>query len=173
MDIGDDLNWFAIQTKTHQERLAAAHLERFDVEVFFPRIRQEQKVCGVYRTVCRALFAGYCFARFRPLVSLGAVRYAPGVLRVVGNEAGPLPLDPGIIAAIRAEQQADGTIRLQSRRLLAGEKVTIDRGPFAGWMGRVEREWDDGKRVLILLEAIQAARCVVEKRCLAVVDQHG
>jgi len=172
MDIGDDLNWFAIQTKPHQERLAAVHLERFDVEVFLPRIRQEQKVCGVYRTVCRALFAGYCFARFRPLLSFEAVRYAPGVLRVVSNEAGPIPLDPAILTAIRAEQQEDGTIRLQPRRLVEGQKVTIDRGMFAGWMGRVEREWDDGKRVLILLEAIQAARCVVEKSCL-VVDQHG
>lgn len=172
MDIGNDHHWFAIQTKPHQERLAAAHLERFDAEVFLPRIRQEQKVCGVYRTVCRALFSGYCFARFRPLVSFEAVRYAPGVLRVVGNDAGPIALDPGIIAAIQAERQEDGTIRLQSRRLVEGVKVTIDRGPFAGWMGRVEREWDDGKRVLILLEAIQAARCVVEKRCLAV-DQDG
>jgi transcription antitermination factor NusG len=172
MEFGDDLNWFAIQTKPQQERLAAVHLERRDVDVFLPRILQDQKVCGIYRTVCRALFSGYCFARFRPLVSFDAVRYAPGVLRVVGGEGGPIPLDPGIIGAIRAERQEDGYIRLQPRRLVEGEKVTVDRGPFAGWMGRVEREMDDGRRVRILLEAIQTARLVVEKCCLTV-DQDG
>jgi hypothetical protein len=35
-------------------------------------------------------------------------------------------------------------------------------------MGRIEREWDDGKRVMILLETLQQARVPIEKRWLTV-----
>lgn len=85
MDWMNDLNWFAVQTKPHQERFAAAHLGRLDDEIFLPRVKQEESLCGVPRTIWKALFPGYLFARFCPLLSVDAVRYAPGVLRVVGS----------------------------------------------------------------------------------------
>jgi hypothetical protein len=48
--------------------------------------------------------------------------------------------------------------------------VAIEQGPFAGWVGKVECEWDDGKRVAILLEAISKARMLIDKRWLAAAE---
>jgi transcriptional antiterminator RfaH len=166
MDYWGETNWFAVQSKPHQENMAAARVARLDVEVFLPRIRQEQLVCGATRTVTKPLFAGYFFARFSPLLGFDAVRYAQGVLRVVGTKRLPIPLEAEIISAIRHRIQADGFIQLEAKPLRLGDRVTIDQGPLAGWMGRVELEWDDGKRVMILLEAIETARLLVEKRWL-------
>lgn len=163
----NDFNWFAIQTKPHQERLGAAHLAKLDIEVFLPRFSQERAVCGIPRIVAGPLFPGYFFARFCPLLSYDAVRYAPGVLRIAGNSRFPIPLAPEIITAIRERLQADGFVRLARTRLASGDRVTIEQGPLAGWMGRVEREEDDGRRVVILLETIQQARLLIEKRLLA------
>jgi transcriptional antiterminator RfaH len=170
MDWMNDFNWFAIQTKPHQERLAAAHVAQADVEVFLPRFRQERAVCGVPRLVIGPLFPGYFFARFCPLFSYDAVRYASGVLRIVGNSRFPVALAPEIVNGIRDRLQPDGFVQFDRVAFRSGDRVTIEQGPLAGWMGRVEREWDDGRRVEILLETIQQARLLVERRLLATAD---
>lgn len=166
MDWMNELNWFAIQTKPYREDSAAAHVAKLDIQVFLPRIRQEQNVCGVPRTVCKALFPGYFFAHFRPLVSFDAARYTPGVLRVLGTRTSPTPVTPEIIADIKSRVQADGFVQLQSQHFARGTTVIINQGPIAGLMGRVEREWNDGRRVMILLEELHQARVLLEKRCL-------
>jgi hypothetical protein len=85
---------------------------------------------------------------------------------VVGNKRFPIPLEAEIISAIRQRIQADGFIQLEAGLLRLGDRVTVEQGPLAGWIGRVQLEWDDGKRVMILLEAIETARLLVEKRWL-------
>src|SRR5215207_2976218 len=41
-----EANWFAVQAKPHRENLAAASISNLEIEVFLPRIKQEQLVCG-------------------------------------------------------------------------------------------------------------------------------
>ena len=170
MDFWCETNWYAVQTKPHHEQLAAASVAKLDVEAFLPRIKQEQSVCGVPRLVTKSLFLGYFFARLCPLLSYDAVRYALGVLRVVGTSRFPIPVEEQIISSIKEHVHADGFIRLERKPFLAGDQVSIEQGPFAGWMGKVEHEWDDGKRVLILLNAIDHARLLIEKRWLRQAD---
>jgi transcription antitermination factor NusG len=169
MDSWSETSWFAIQAKPFRENLAAGALAEFDVEVFLPRIRQEQSVCGALRVVAKPLFAGYFFARFNPVLLLETVRYAKGVVRVVGTSQFPVAIEPAIIQCIRERVQDDGFVHLERRSFRPGDKVSIDRGPFAGWMGKVERECDDRKRVLILLEAIHEGRLLIESRWIAAV----
>lgn len=166
MNLWQETNWFAIHAKSHQETLACSVVAKLDLEVFLPTIRLEQDVCGVTRLVTKPLFQGYFFARFCPFVSLEAVRHAHGVLRVAGTRQHPLPIESHIMASIQARVQPDGFVRLEPKRFRPGDKVAIERGPLCGWMGRVEREWDDGRRVLILLEVLEQARLLVEKRLL-------
>jgi transcriptional antiterminator RfaH len=166
MDIWRETNWFAVQSKPRQENLAAAGVSECDVEVFLPKVRQEQMVCGIERLVIKPLFTGYFFARFSPVLILDTIRYIRGVLRVVGNAAFPIPLNEEIISAIRGRVESDGFIRLEETRFQPGDRVTIEQGPLAGWIGKVEHEWDDGKRVAILLEAIEQARVLVKRRWL-------
>lgn len=167
MDVWAQTSWFAVQSRPFREGLAATGLARLGHDVLLPKIRQEQLVCGVWRQVTRPLFPGYLFARFCPLRSLDAVRYAQGVLRIVGTTRCPTGVDEEVISSIQERVQANGYVQLEPERLAAGDEVEIQRGPFAGWMGRVEREWDDGRRVAILLETIQQARVAIDRRCLS------
>jgi transcription antitermination factor NusG len=167
MDFWSETNWYAVQSKPHQENLGAASVAKLEAEVFLPRVRQEQRVCGVARIIAKSLFSGYFFARFCPQLLLDMVRYASGVSRVVGNSRFPIPVPDEIVAAIRSRVQEDGFIQLSRPSFAPGDNVSIEEGPFAGWMGKVEREWDDGRRVLILLDAIQQARLLIERRWLA------
>lgn len=101
MQVWSETGWFAVQTKPHREMLAAAHMARLEVEAFLPRVRQEQTICGAIRQVTKPLFSCYFFARYCPTVLIDSVRYSPGVLRVVGSSKFPLPVEDGLVAAIK------------------------------------------------------------------------
>ena len=161
-----DISWFAVQARTFREDLAAASVSSLDAEVFLPKIKASQPVGGVPREVEKPPFNGYFFARFCPMVLLDAVRFSPGVLRVLSHGAIPIPVENEIIESIKCRIQQDGFVRLERAAVRPGDRVEIGSGPFSGWIGRVEREWDDGQRVSILLETIQQARVVVERRAI-------
>src|SRR5258708_2476485 len=128
MDFWSETNWFAVQTKPFRERLAAAGVGGLDVEVFLPEILQEQMVCGTWRVVTKPLFPNYFFARFSPAVSVDAIRYVRGVLRVLGTSKFPIPVNANVISEIHDRVHADGYIRLEVPRFKNGDRVSIEDG---------------------------------------------
>ena len=146
--------------------MAAALVAKLRSEVFLPRVRGTDPGGRGTGKAGKALFPGYFFARFSPIELLEAVRYTPGVLRVVGSGRVPAVVAPEIIAGVRARIQPDGCIRLKARGFLPGDQVAIEEGPLAGVMGRIERESDGRERVTILLAELLGARVSVAKGCL-------
>lgn len=167
MDYWSKINWFAVQAKPLHLNLAVSCLANLNFELFLPRVRRERES---NRPEPAPLFPGYFFVRFCPLVSFDAIRYSRGVLRIVGTRRCPIPVEAQIIEAIRERLHEDGLVHLERRALQAGEMVVIEQGPLSGWMGKVEREWDDGRRVAILLNAIQQTRVLVERRWLGATE---
>jgi transcriptional antiterminator RfaH len=168
MDIWSATNWFAVQTKPQRENLAVASIRSECVEVLFPQLIVPTREGVESQRMPKPLFPGYLFARFCPSASLDRVRYARGALRVVNASGIPLPVEDATIQEIRERIEPDGLIRLRPPALRSGDAVWIHDGPLEGLMGRVEREWDDGRRVLILIECLHQARVSVEKRSLMV-----
>jgi len=68
------------------------------------------------------------------------------------------------VQEIRDRAQDEGLIRIRPQVLPPGTLVTIRNGPFERMMGRVEREFDDRKRVAIFLETLFNARVLIERR---------
>jgi len=170
MDILHEIHWFAIHAKACRESFAANNVSALGVEVFFPQILEERFFRRCHRIVTRPLFAGYLFARFSASEMVESVRHARGVLAVLSTCRSPIPIEDAIISSLRSRLMPDGYARLQSPVLRRGERVRIDDGPFAGWIGRIQLEYDDGKRVALLLEAIGQARILVEKERLSPVE---
>jgi transcriptional antiterminator RfaH len=162
----EEWNWFAVQTKSHQERPAAAQVANLALQVLLPQIKEPQATCHGTAKATKALFPGYFFARLCPLDSLEAVRYTKGVLRVVSSGRIPIAVAPEIISSIEERICPDGFIRLKPKEFQPGDRVTLEDGPLEGMMGRVERESDDGARVTIFLAELLHARVSVAKSCL-------
>jgi hypothetical protein len=74
INIWQKTSWFAIQSKSRQERLAAARVAELDLEVFLPQLREGKSTRDAIPRNPKALFSGYFFARFCPLESFEAVR---------------------------------------------------------------------------------------------------
>lgn len=163
-DLWRDVHWFAIHAKPRREYLAVINLSALSIEILFPRVKVERSLRRIAQPGPMALFPGYFFARFRPEDSFAAVKAVRGVLQVVSSGRIPIPVDEEVIRGIRDRVQADGLIRIRPPGFAPGTRVTIQSGPFAGIMGRVERELDDQKRVAILLETLFHARLIIERR---------
>ena len=137
------------------------------IERFFPQCRLHSKGTATQPHGVKPLFPGYVFARFCPALDLDRVRYARGVLRVVNAGGVPLPIEDETIYELRDSLDADGCLVLRPRVFDPGERVSIETGLLRGLLGLVEREWDDGRRVAILLDALLRSRVIVDRACLA------
>ena len=127
--------WFAVQVWSGREQLSAQHLSQRGYEVFLPRYRERRQWSDRVKVIQRALFAGYVFCRLERGRSAKIVT-APGVVRIVGNHAGPLAIPAHEIDAIQ---------RIVATALTAepcgmpeiGRRVRIEYGPLRGIEGVV------------------------------------
>ena len=163
MDILQETNWFAVQTKPSQEDTAAFNLGRMGLDLFLPKV-----LVGSRKGRTKPLFPRYLFARFCPLRYMHLIIYARGVSQIVCSGHTPLPVDVSIIDSIRDRVGPDGVLNLSFDVFQPGDRITVKDCPFSGNTGIFERETDECKRVVILLEAIHyQARVVVDKTYIA------
>lgn len=172
MEAKTNFEWFAIQTRTRLEQMAAHTLATLGLETLLPLARIRGRPDRDRERCVRPLFRSYCFARFRPCVDLHRVRYSRGVVRVVGTEETPWPVDESIIEEIRDRLDENGLVELEWQRLRRGDCVRVCDGPLEGWNGVFDGELDDRSRVVVLLHTIQQARVIIERKSLERVESN-
>ena len=158
------MKWFAIHVRRFREALAASSVAALGLEVFLPMIKVECSKEAVIKVGSKPLFPSYLFARFNPDLCLSPVEGSRGVLYVIKSGALPIPVGDQVVREIQERVAPDGLIRLQQGTIKPGDRVSIEAGPFAGMMGRMEAELDDRSRVAILLDTLWQARVLIEKR---------
>ena len=142
--------WFLIQTLARKEHQARMHLHRQGFRTYMPQYVRTVRHARQLRNVRAPLFPSYIFAildlaRDRWL----SVRSTVGVARLVGTDNCPLPVPYGIVETLIAHAN-EANLALFSENPQIGEKVRIATGPFAEFIGTLER-LDDSGRVRVLL----------------------
>jgi hypothetical protein len=74
------LHWYAIRVRTGSERTAFEQLEGIGLEAFFPFYLEKVRWSDRKKTVERALFPGYIFARFSDRLPVLNIPCVPQVL---------------------------------------------------------------------------------------------
>jgi transcriptional antiterminator RfaH len=164
--LADIPNWYAIHTHPKQENRAEKNLLAWDVETFFPRLRdcRFNELTGEPSYFIKPLFPGYLFARFSLNALFHKVRFTRGVHSIVciGND--PALVDDRVIEIITAQIDAAGFVKIGDD-LEPGAKVLIQSGPFRGLTGIFERKASAADRIRILLDCVSfQARVEVEKK---------
>jgi len=152
-------HWYAVWTKSRQEKVAAATIASLGVTNFLPLRSETRQWSDRRQTVHVPLFGGYLFVRISLLDgSKRRVLQVPGVAGLVGNSNGPLPIPEEQIEAVRTviEQRMECTVH---PLLEEGDMVRVVRGPLAGMEGRLIRT-NSQARLIISIHMINRSLAV-------------
>jgi transcription elongation factor/antiterminator RfaH len=134
--------WYAIRTKSNQERLASSILVSKGYAPYLPAYSERSRWSD--RTVIteRPLFPGYFFCRFEPKKHM-PILTTPGVVSVLGFGSEPAPIPDTEIEAIRVALRS-GLGTQPCSFLREGRRIRITRGSLEGLEGillRQKGEW--------------------------------
>ena len=161
-----EASWYAVSTRSRQEKVAASMLESLGIEKFLPLAMERHQWSDRKQVVNVPLFPGYLFVRIPMLREMQLrILKVPGVVRFIGNQSGPQAIP---------DAEIDGVQTVLSHRIpctpcsipKVGDRVRIFRGMFAGIEGTFVRSGSD-TRLVISVEMIQQAISVqVDASCL-------
>jgi transcription antitermination factor NusG len=129
-----DRRWYAIRVRSNFEKAVASALEGKGFEGFLPLYRTSRRWSDRSKGLDLPLFPNYLFCRFDLRERVLPILTIPGVITIVGTGKVPVPLMDEEIATIRMVILS-GVAALPWPRLVAGDKVLIERGPLAGLEG--------------------------------------
>jgi transcription antitermination factor NusG len=153
-------NWFVINTKPKKEFHAEKLFQEGGIQIYCPKYREAGQV--------KPFFPGYEFVFFDYPDQYKLVKYTRGVKRIVGNEEGPIPVETGVLEAIRS-REVGGYIELQKYGIEpgVGDEIEVAEGPLKGLRGIFKKGLSGQDRVLILLNYVNyQGQLLIEKRKL-------
>jgi len=158
----ENMCWYAVKCKPHQERVAELHLERAGIITFYPEVK-EPRIIRRRRQICiSALFPGYLFAQFSVEHDYRTVIYSRGVRGVVSFGPTPAVVDEEMIQAIK-DRLCNGYVTFPEAAFTPGQVVRIQEGPLRGMEAVFERQIPGYQRAVLLLRAISyQAKVVVD-----------
>jgi transcriptional antiterminator RfaH len=146
--------WYAIYTKPRAEDMARDHLERKDIHVYLPKIRECHYSSKNKETKIKPLFPNYLFAQMAYPDDYYAVIWAKGVKRIVGNGGEPVPLDDSVVDFLKKQTAENGLVR-PSQPFKVGNTVRVKKGPLAGLTGIVDGSIDEKGRIKVLMDFLK------------------
>jgi transcription elongation factor/antiterminator RfaH len=162
-----DERWYLVQTLPKSERKAAFNLTAQGFEPFLPEYRKTVRHARKLVTVKAPLFPGYLFlplnlARDQWL----CVRSTIGVARLYSSRDGtPIAVPYGVVDTLVS--QCEGELVRLDGDLHEGQNVRILSGPFADFVGNLNK-LNDSERVQVLLQMMGTeVRVSLERSLLA------
>jgi transcription antitermination factor NusG len=149
--------WFAVQVRAGREHVSAEHLRLRGYEVFLPCYRERRRWSDRTKLIVRALFAGYVFCRIVECVEARIVT-APGVIRILGDGSGPVPVPEHEIESIKRVIETQLSVEPWPMPQ-AGQKVRFETGPLRGLEGIVLMA-KDRNRLIVSVSLLRRAVAV-------------
>jgi len=158
-----DSQWFAVWTRSRQEKSSAAILEAIGIPHYLPLKSEVRQWSDRRQTVTVPLFTGYLFVRMNSARDRRLeVLKTPGIAGFVGNQTGPLPVPDQQIEDIRTVLET--RVECNVFPLLnEGDCVRVVRGPLAGVEGKLVRT-NSSIRLSISIEMIHKSLLVSVSR---------
>jgi transcription termination/antitermination protein NusG len=158
-NVAETLNWYVVHCYSGYENKVKHNLEqRIEAmgvanlidEVVVPTEEEMEVRDGKRRTIEKRVFPGYILVHMKlDERALNVVRATPGVTRFVGMGSKPTPLTQQEVNQIMRRMEAEAPkLRVNFR---TGQKVRITDGPFADFMGLVDKIDTERAKVTVLV----------------------
>jgi transcription termination/antitermination protein NusG len=147
-------SWYAVWTKSRQEKTASAMLDSLGISHFLPLQSVVRQWSDRKQVVNVPLFPSYLFVQMNLLsASKLQVLKTPGVVGFVGNMTGPLPIPDAQIESVRRLVES-GEEYSSHATLKKGDRVAVVQGPLRGVEGTLLQVGPRSKLV-VAIELIQ------------------
>lgn len=150
-------NWYAVHTKNHREARVCDHLTQKTILAFLPLIEVTRRYRSRRIARLEPLFPGYLFIHMESMERnpglWDAVRWAPGIKSILGNDEAAVPVPDRVIEAIKAETRDRGFLR-PGLSYEPHARVLIRHGPLAGLEAIFERSLSRSGRVSVLMDIV-------------------
>jgi transcriptional antiterminator NusG len=148
-------SWYALRTRSRHEKRVQEQLQARGIDPFLPLVERWRQWKDRRKLVGFPLFPGYCFARF-PLSDRLAVLSTQGVVQIVGNQDGPIPVPESEIESVR--RLVTSTLPFDPHPYLEeGMLVEVTRGSLKGLQGVLVRKGARARLVVRITLIHQAA----------------
>ena len=148
------MNWYLLKTKPNAYSAACEHLRRQGSNVFLPLIDLPTKKNGKFLNAEAPLFPGYLFMGTSmqpiPWKSINGTR---GISKAVTLDGVYRPVSYHIIKGLQRRCDESGVIQ-GINDIVPGDRVKIERGPFAEFICTVDDIQDD-RRAWVLIDLLQ------------------
>lgn len=147
--------WYLAQLKPNSAKIAQRNLNRQGFEWFLPQEEATQQRAGQIVTTQRPLFPGYIFVAFNAAQGCWrAINSTQGITRLVSFGRAPAPVPDALVHGLKARCDQVGKL-ITAPVLASGDAVTFTKGPFANFVGEVEKI-DADCRVWVLMDLMGA-----------------
>ncbi len=145
--------WYVLHTRSRFEQVVFDGLEGKSLEAFLPKMTVMSKRRDRRKKIRIPIFPGYVFVKsgLHPYERLEIVKTV-GVVRLVGNTDGPIPVPDDSMDSLRIMSTGDSPI-VTGTQLRKGDRVMVVEGPFSGVTGTFVRH-KGGGRVVVAIDAL-------------------
>jgi len=147
--------WYVAETHPQSEARALDHLRRQGYAAYLPRYLKRRRHARRTDTVKAPLFPGYLFVCMDVArTQWRAIRSTLGIRHLICVGEKPVPVPPGVVEEIRANEDAGGLVPVATPEpFQPGEEVRVTSGPMRDQVGWFQRA-ADRERVVILLSLL-------------------
>jgi transcription antitermination factor NusG len=156
------LPWYGILVRSQCEFRADEELRMRGFESLLPLHKVRRRWSDRMKTLEVPVFPGYLFCRF-DLSHRVRILSSPGVARILGAGATPIPICETEIGSIRTMLKSSLALTPWPY-IPAGRRVRIDRGPLAGVEGTIIHADAGQPRVVVSVTLLQRAVSVQVER---------
>jgi transcriptional antiterminator RfaH len=160
--------WYVAMTSQRKERVASANLANQGLRSFVPQQLTTRRHARQLRTELAPVFPRYLFV----ILDLEknawrCVNGTIGVQRLIADAVRPIAVAPGVVESLVQSTDPSGALVYQVEDIVAGARVRLLAGPFAGSLGVLQR-LDGPSRVQVLFELLGGpVRLSVARDCVA------
>lgn len=157
-------HWYALRVRSNFEKAVQAALRNRGLNEFLPLYKTVSRWSDRSKKIERPLFPGYVFGRFNATHRL-PVLTIPGVVHIIGNSTGPIPVDEEELNAIRRSVESSLCV-MPWPFLAVGDRVVVEDGALAGIEGILVR-LKDSLRIVVSVNLLQRSVAVeLDRKCV-------
>jgi transcriptional antiterminator NusG len=149
--------WYALYAQVHHESKVHSRLSAKSFECLLPQMERWSRRRDRRKKIQVPIFPGYLFVRaLLDNYEQVKILQTPGVVRIVRNEDGPLPVPDSQMSSLITLLNNASVLKVHPY-LREGMQVRIVNGPLYGCEGILVRKRHEKSRLVVAIDIIQQA----------------